>query len=144
MVKFLETVEQRGRVNSKFARLCFFLIPKNVTSERPSALLSTPITWWEWLRARAVKRLQERRRFAWDATDERGGRCGAYGLGNFARNGKVSLTTEAIRLVLDLAKALSVFSPPSCVGVVDAFQFSPTRFRGCYMRVLRAPTTCPV
>ena len=40
---------ENGR--NKLVRRCFFLIPKNVTSERPLALMPTLIRWWEALRA---------------------------------------------------------------------------------------------
>ena len=38
-------------VRNKLAQKMFFLIPKNVTSERPVALMPTLIRWWEALRA---------------------------------------------------------------------------------------------
>ena len=46
IVEFLEKVEQSG----KWPQACttiFFLIPKNVTSERPIVLMPTLIRWWE-------------------------------------------------------------------------------------------------
>ena len=43
----------------------FFLIPMNVTSERPFALMPTLIRWWEALRAPGV--------VDWDATGGRNG-----------------------------------------------------------------------
>ena len=51
----------------------FFLIPKNVTSEKPLALMPTLIRWWEALRAPAVARLQLKYRVEWDAADGRNG-----------------------------------------------------------------------
>ena len=42
-----------------------FLIPKNVTSERPIALMPTLIRWWEATRARC--------RVDWDATHDQNG-----------------------------------------------------------------------
>ena len=51
----------------------FFLIPKNVTSERPSSLLPTLIRWWEALRAPEVAKWQQKYRVDWYATDGRNG-----------------------------------------------------------------------
>ena len=51
----------------------FFLIPKNVTSERPIALMPTLIRWWEALRAPEVAKWQQKYRVEWDATDGRNG-----------------------------------------------------------------------
>ena len=44
----------------------FFLIPKNVTSERPIALMPTLICWWEALRAPEVAKWQQKYRVDWD------------------------------------------------------------------------------
>ena len=49
------------------------LIPKNVTSERPTALLPTVIRWWEAVRASEVMEWQQRCRIEWDAIDGRNG-----------------------------------------------------------------------
>ena len=46
IVKFLEKVEQSGTWPQQ-ACTTMFLIPKNVTSERPIALMPTLIRWWE-------------------------------------------------------------------------------------------------
>ena len=51
----------------------FFLIPENVTSERPIALMPTLIRWWEALRAPEVAKWQKKYRVEWDATDGRNG-----------------------------------------------------------------------
>ena len=53
----------------------FFLIPKNITSERPIALVPTLIRWWEALRAPEVAKWQQKYRVDWDAID--GGDGGA-------------------------------------------------------------------
>ena len=55
----------------------FFVIPKNVTSERPIALMPTLIRWWEALRAPEVAKWQPKYRVDWDTTDGRNG--GAQG-----------------------------------------------------------------
>ena len=49
----------------------FFLIPNNVTSERPIALMPTLILWWEAMRALEVAKWQQRCRIDWDAADGR-------------------------------------------------------------------------
>ena len=46
---------------------------KNVTSERPIALLSAMIRWWEALRAPEVAKWQHKDRIEWDTTDGRNG-----------------------------------------------------------------------
>ena len=51
----------------------FFLIPKNVTGERPIALMPTLIRWWEALRAREVPKWQQKYRVDWPAIDGRNG-----------------------------------------------------------------------
>ena len=49
VVEFLEKVEQSGKWPQQSCTAMFFLIPKNVTSERPIALMLM-IRWWEALR----------------------------------------------------------------------------------------------
>ena len=44
----------------------FFLIPKNVTSERPIALMPMLIRWWEALRAPEVAKWKLRYRVEWE------------------------------------------------------------------------------
>ena len=50
-VEFLEKVEQSGKWPQQACTTMFFLIPKNVTSERPIAVMPTLIRWWEVVRA---------------------------------------------------------------------------------------------
>ena len=97
----------------------FFLILKNVTSERPIALTPTLIRWWEALRAPKVAKWQQKYRVEWDATDGRNG--GAQRTvwevfdGNGERfNGKSKSAEDqgAVALVLDLAKAFERVSFP--------------------------------
>ena len=73
VVKFFEKVEQSGKCPQQFCTTMFFLIPKKVTSERPIALMSTMIRWWEALRAPEVAKWQNKYRVAWDAIDRRNG-----------------------------------------------------------------------
>ena len=51
----------------------FFLIPVNVVSERPIALMPTLIRWWEASRAPDVAKWQQKYRVEWDAADGRSG-----------------------------------------------------------------------
>ena len=51
----------------------FFLIPKNVTSERPIALMPTFIRWWEALRAPEVAKWQQKYRVEWPRNVRNGG-----------------------------------------------------------------------
>ena len=88
----------------------FFLIPKNVTSERPIALMPTLIRCWEALRAPEVAKLQQKCRVDWDATDGRNG--GAQQtvwefLMEMERFNGIAKEEDqgAVALVLDLAKA---------------------------------------
>ena len=54
IVEFLEKVEQSGKWPQQACTTMFFLIPKNVTSERPIALMPTLNRRWEALRAPEV------------------------------------------------------------------------------------------
>ena len=73
IVKFLEKVEQSGKWPQQACTTMFFLIPKNVTSERPLTLVPTLTRWWEALRAPEVARWQQKYRVDLDATDGRNG-----------------------------------------------------------------------
>ena len=73
IVEFLEKVEQSGKWSEQACTTMFFLIPKNVTRERPSALMPTLIRWWEAVRALEVAKWQQKYRVDWDATDGRNG-----------------------------------------------------------------------
>ena len=72
-MKFWEKGEQCGRWPQQTCATMFFLIPKNVTSERPISLVLTMIRWWEALRAPEVAKWQYKYRTEWDATDGRNG-----------------------------------------------------------------------
>ena len=50
----LEKVKQSGKCPQQDCTTMFFLIPKNVKSERPIALMPTLIRWWVALRAPEV------------------------------------------------------------------------------------------
>ena len=89
-MEFLEKVEQSGKWPKQACTTMFFLSPKNVTSERPTALMPTLIRWWEALRTPEVAKWQKHHVHR-DATDGRNGgaqqivemegankRCGKY------------------------------------------------------------------
>ena len=47
IVEFVEKAEQSGKWPQQACMAMFFLIPKNITSDRPVALVPTLIRWWE-------------------------------------------------------------------------------------------------
>ena len=118
------------------------LISKNVTRERPIALMPTLICWWEALRAPEVAKWQQKYRVDWDAAGGRNGgaqrtvwetlmemevqipsrrgRSGSSGLGSGRGEG------------------LRAGQSPCCVGMGDALQFPKEDFAGA-MRAFRAP-----
>ena len=69
-MEFLEKVES-GKWPQQACTTMFFLIPKNVTSERPIALMPTLTRWLEALRAPEEAKWQQKYRVEWDATDGR-------------------------------------------------------------------------
>ena len=73
IVEFWEKVEQSGEWLQQACTMRFFLIPKNVTSKRPIALMPTLIRWWEALGAPEVAKWHQKYRVDWDATDGRNG-----------------------------------------------------------------------
>ena len=54
IVECLEKAEQSGKWPQHACTAMFFLIPKNIKSERQIALVPTLICWWEALRASEV------------------------------------------------------------------------------------------
>ena len=62
-----------GRWPQQACTTMFFLIPKNVSSERPIALMPTLIRWWEALRAPEVAKWQKKCSVEWDASHGRNG-----------------------------------------------------------------------
>ena len=126
LVELLEKVEQSGNWPQQACTTMFFLIPNNVKSERPSALMPTLIRWWEALRASEVTTRQQKYRADWDATDGRNGgaqRTVWEMLTEMERfNGKTKEEDQAaVALVPDLAKAFERVS--LLVGLGDAFCF---------------------
>ena len=128
IVEFLEKVEQSGKWPQQACTTMFFLIPKNVWSERPIALMSTLIRWWEALRAPEVAKWQQKYRVDWDATDGRNGgaqRTVWEVLMDMERfNGKAKAEEQgAVALVLDLAKAFERVSIPVVWAWATHFSF---------------------
>ena len=109
MVEFFEKVEQSGKWPRHTYTMMFFLIPKNVTSERPIALMPALIRWWEALRVPEVAKWQQKYRVDWDATGWRnGGAQPAYSMGSTDGNGDLMERAKAEdrgALVSDLSKA---------------------------------------
>ena len=73
IVEFLEKVEQSGKWPQQACTTMFFLIPKSVASERPTARVPTLIRGWDALRAPEVAKWEQKYRVDWDATDGRNG-----------------------------------------------------------------------
>ena len=117
---------ENGR--NKHVPTMFFLIPKNVTSERPIALMPTLNRWCEALRAPEVAKWQQKYRVDWDAADGRNG--GAQRL-----VWEVLMEMErfkcrageedhgVVALVLDLAKAFERVSLPVVWAWATHFSF---------------------
>ena len=106
-MEFFEKVEQREKWPQQACTTMFFLIPKNVTSERPIALMQT-------LRAPEVAKWQLKYRVDWDATDCRNGGAQQNGIG-YVDGFKYRAGEEevvAVALVQDLAKAFERVSLP--------------------------------
>ena len=104
----------------------FFLIPKNVTSERPIALMPTSICWWEALRAPEVAKWQQKYRVEWDATNERNG-AAQQSVGNSAGDGKIQWQSKGRRsmsfgLGTGPCEGLRACQPPCALGLGNTLQ----------------------
>ena len=116
-LEFSEKVEQSGKWPQQACTTLFFLIPKNVTSDRPIALMPTLIRWWEALRAPEVAKWQQKYRVGWDATDGRNGGAkqtvweNLMEMERFSGNAKGE-DQGTVALVLDPAKAFERVSLP--------------------------------
>ena len=73
IVVFLAKVEQCSYWPVQASTSLSILIPKNVTSDRPIALLPTLTRWWECLRAPVIQEWKKRSRVRWDATERSNG-----------------------------------------------------------------------
>ena len=135
-MEFLEKVEQSGKWPQQACTTMFFLIPKNVPSERPIALMALLIRWWEALGAPEVAKWQVKNRVDWDATD--GGNGGAQRtvweilmeMERFCGKAKEE-DQGAAALVLDLAKVFRACQPRGGLGLGDAFSVSQERSCEC-------------
>ena len=106
----------------------FFLIPKNVTSERPIALMPTLIRWWEALRAPEVAQWQQKYRVDWDAAHGRNGGVQQTVWESMMEierfNGKAKDEGQgALAMVLDPAKAFERVSLPVVWAWATHFSF---------------------
>ena len=120
----------------------FFLIPKNVTSERPIALMPTMTRWWKAQRPPELAKWQQKYRIHWGAIDGRKGR---------AQRTVWAMLLEMIRFKyqavgrrsrsssfgLGLGRGLRAGQPRCGVGLGDALQLPKEDLAGP-MRVLRA------
>ena len=78
VVEFLEKVEQSGRWPQQACTTMFFLTPKNVTIERPIALMPTLIRWWEALRAPEVRSGSRSGTLPTGEMEQLSAQCGKY------------------------------------------------------------------
>ena len=117
-MEFLEKVEQSGKWTQQVCTTMFFLIPKNVTSERPIALMPTLIRWWEALRAPEVIGMPQMAELEEQTVWEM--------LMDMARfDGKAKEGEEGtVALVLDLAKAFERVSFPVVWAWATHFSFT--------------------
>ena len=143
IVEFLKKVEQSGKCPQQACTMMFLLIPKNVTSERPIALIPTLIRWWEALRAPEVAKWHQKFRVDWDATDGRDGGAWEVLVEMERFNGKAKAEEQgAVVLVLDLAEAFER-QPPSGLGLGNTHQL-PKEDLTSALRLFRAPEECTV
>ena len=127
---FLEKVEQSGKWPQQACTTMFFLIPKNVTSERPIALMPTLIRWWEALRAPEVAKVaaEVSRGLGCHGWSKRRSKLGARG-GKFLMEverfiGKAKAEDQgAVALVPDVAKAFERVSLPVVRAWATRFSF---------------------
>ena len=144
IVEFLEKVEQSGKWSQQACTTMFFLISKNVKSERPMALMPTLIRWWEALRAPEVAKWHQKYRVDWDVT----WRSSADSLGNFDGDGKVQWESKGRRsrslgLGLGLGEGLRAGQSPCGVVLGDALQLPEEDTAGA-LWVLPAPEASAV
>ena len=128
----------------------FFLIPKNVTSERSIALTPTLIRWWETLRAPEVAKWQQKYSVDWDATDGRNGGGPAYSVGSI--DGKKwrdlmeeqkSRRSRGCGLGAGPCEGTRASQPSCGLGLGDALQLLKEDIAGA-VRLFRAPEASAV
>ena len=121
----------------------FFLIPKNVTSERAVALLPAMIRWREALRAPEVLRWHQKFRVSWNATDGRNAGAERTVWETLLEMDRFSYRageehTGAISLVLEKHGACERVSFPVVWAWATHFHLS-WNDSACAMRLLRTP-----
>ena len=120
----------------------FFLIPKNVTSEQPIALMPTMIRWWEALTAPEVAKWQMKYRVEWECHRWSQRRSTAHSLGNLVGDGQVQIlgrrrTSRNCCPGPRNGEGFRASQSPCGLGLGDAFQFPKEDIAGA-LRVLRA------
>ena len=144
--EFLEKVEQSGNWPQQACTTMFFLILKNVTKERPIALMPTLIRWWEAFRAPEVAKWQQKYRVDWDATDGRNGGAQQTVVGNFDGMERFcghakGEDQRAVALVLDQAKAFDRVSLPVVWAWATHFT-SQGRLHECFVVISSSRGGC--
>ena len=134
VVEFLEKVLQCGRWPQQACTRMFFLNRKNVTFERPIALMLAMVRWWEALRAPEVAKWQHKCRFEWDTTDGRNGGVERTVWETLLEMERFTYHAGerdqgATALVLDFAKA---FERVSLCGLGQGMSTFPKTKRVCY------------
>ena len=140
VVEFLKKVEQCGRFPQQACTRMFFLTPKNVTTERPIALMPAMVRWWEALRAPEIAKWQHKYRFEWDTIDGRNGGA-ERAVWRLCLRWKDSLTMQVKDIKERQHCCLTLRKPSSesaCVGLDKAFPLSQKQ-NTCAILVLRIP-----
>ena len=107
-----------------------FLFPKNITRERPVALMPAMIRWWEAPRMPEVVKWQYKYGIECDAT-------GSVGDGEVQMSRRTKRSGSS-RPGLGPGEGLGTGQSPCGLGLGDALRFSEEDFAGA-KRVLRAP-----
>ena len=132
VVEFLEKVEQCRKWPQQACTTMFFLIPKDVTYERPIALVPTMIRRCEASRAPEVAKWQYKYRIGWDATDGRkgGAQRTVWEILLVMERFKYQTGEKDQSLGLGFGGSFRVCQSPSGMGLGDAFQLSQKEFAG--------------
>ena len=125
VAEFMEKVEQCGKWPEQVCTTMFFLILKDITSERPIALMPTMIRWCEALRASEMEKWHYKHRIDWDTRDRRNG-------------------GGAQRTVCEILWEMEKFKCPEgqYLGVWATHSHFPKKILRGALRVLRASAAC--